>query len=676
MITILSCLWNPTAWLPHRVFRVHRHRCGLRRLRRSLASLFAIVLLSQLIQCAYASDVRVRNVNLTQSGEPDEYLISFDVGWDGSWRHATYWDAAWVFVKHKARHDLAADGVLQALESLKLDRGLIGPLDRGIVPQGVDFLLRRKGVDIRDVTVKPIVSGKRWKIEVQRHGIWRRGLFRETFLLEQADGGSLAASVVRWAHVDVVGHSAPPEATVENVADKKGVFIFRSDQGEGPVSFRNVELRAKLDPDGVIGKRIDIWVFAIEMVHIPKGPFWVGDPRCQQKNGPEGCFYDYSKRNNKDGSINTAYKIETEDVEIPVCEDGDGDVAPLCYGTSHTGEAGDGEGPIPSTFPKGVEAFYAMKYELTQQQYSDFLNTLTTSIFALQNRFPYVGSGGQEGSRLTLFYTPSGGWTQALQPSRAYNWVAWVDNAAYMDWAALRPMTELEFEKVSRGTVDPRPREYAWGSSSYLNPAGRIAGPELPFESPSVNGNVNIGTNTFIGGEGGQGPVAGDAFELPRGQFHDAILPSGAATFELQTPLAGQSPGPSDAKPLKLKKSSLPFGLEERAVEGRSYYGLMNLSGNLWEMTISVGSKEGREFQACHGDGEVTTSGAADVPTWPSRGALGIGFRGGSWLAGPSSGQVANRYQAANAYPVRSPDFGLRAVRSVSDSIPDACSTN
>ncbi len=34
---LLSCLWNPNAWRLSRVFGFHSHRCGLRRLRRSLA---------------------------------------------------------------------------------------------------------------------------------------------------------------------------------------------------------------------------------------------------------------------------------------------------------------------------------------------------------------------------------------------------------------------------------------------------------------------------------------------------------------------------------------------------------------------------------------------------------------------------------------------------------------
>lgn len=47
------------------------------------------------------------------------------------------------------------------------------------------------------------------------------------------------------------------------------------------------------------------------------------------------------------------------------------------YYNNESGTCGDQDGPIPAIFPKGYNAFYIMKYELSQQGYCDFLNTLT-----------------------------------------------------------------------------------------------------------------------------------------------------------------------------------------------------------------------------------------------------------------------------------------------------------
>ena len=44
------------------------------------------------------------------------------------------------------------------------------------------------------------------------------------------------------------------------------------------------------------------------------------------------------------------------------------------------------------------------------------------------------------------------------------NFLSWMDLAAYLDWAALRPMTELEFEKICRGPNPPIAGEYVWGT--------------------------------------------------------------------------------------------------------------------------------------------------------------------------------------------------------------------
>jgi formylglycine-generating enzyme required for sulfatase activity len=54
----------------------------------------------------------------------------------------------------------------------------------------------------------------------------------------------------------------------------------------------------------------------------------------------------------------------------------------------------------------------------------------------------------------------------AASPARPCNYISWDDACAYADWAGLRPMTELEFEKACRGNLKPIAREYPWNTNS------------------------------------------------------------------------------------------------------------------------------------------------------------------------------------------------------------------
>lgn len=54
----------------------------------------------------------------------------------------------------------------------------------------------------------------------------------------------------------------------------------------------------------------------------------------------------------------------------------------------------------------------------------------------------------------------------------ACNWLTWMDGAAYTDWAALRPFTELEFEKAARGPQLVVNDEYSWGSTDLTQAEG------------------------------------------------------------------------------------------------------------------------------------------------------------------------------------------------------------
>ena len=74
-----------------------------------------------------------------------------------------------------------------------------------------------------------------------------------------------------------------------------------------------------------------------------------------------------------------------------------------------------------------------------------------------------------------------------------------MDLVAYLDWAALRPMTELEYEKIARGSAEAIvPGEYAWGSTSITTETEIDGAPEDGTETvANVNANVNYNVLTF-----------------------------------------------------------------------------------------------------------------------------------------------------------------------------------
>jgi hypothetical protein len=95
-----------------------------------------------------------------------------------------------------------------------------------------------------------------------------------------------------------------------------------------------------------------------------------------------------------------------------------------------------------TTYPIGYRAFFAYKYELTEQQYADFLNTLS-----LTQRVN-VGIAG-------TFITLSNGQYFSSAPNRSCGNSNSVRFYSYADWSGLRPMSILEFNKACFGPIQP-----------------------------------------------------------------------------------------------------------------------------------------------------------------------------------------------------------------------------
>jgi hypothetical protein len=107
-----------------------------------------------------------------------------------------------------------------------------------------------------------------------------------------------------------------------------------------------------------------------------------------------------------------------------------------------------------------------------------------------------------------------------------------------------------------------------------------------------------------------------------------------------------------------------------REAAGDSYYGISNMSDNVWEIVVSVGHPEGRLFDGVHGNGSLSSNGNADISTWPgyvtseNSGGNGCGARGGSWADGLIYKRVSDRLNANYFAAPRASHYGGRCVRT------------
>ena len=584
--------------------------------------------------------LQISDIRLTAGPTPDVFELCFDISWEASWRFEGQgledpsledrtsgdrqptgtWDAAWVFFKlRRVRTVAATDEMTLALGAsdpsrvrrlLQSQQLPVGP-ELKITPDGDSWLVEST------ITQKPFKPGIAQEQE------------QVTYRIRRGEQDSSAQSGNAWepGRIIDVTHK-PPRATVARGDGGRGVFVHRGPghTGFGDVSFKDVRLRFCLPKNHA--PRVEdlaVAVFGLEMVYIPQGPFWAGDLH----RNVDQAFYDSCTPGN---NANLAYYIDSEE-PLEVAGDCTGcpsdarrlfyqSVAPLRTG-------GDQKGPIPAAFPKGYRAFYVMKSHVTQGQYADFVNFIPTT--GKTQRYPY-----EEGAyRYTIARDRSMKRT-ARRPRRACNFLAWADGIAYAAWACLRPMTELEFEKACRGSEQPVTQEFAWGNTD-LQPAQIIIGPGTT--EISVSGNCNV-DNTFIlfnGGDGSSGPVRDDAFVV-------------AGSPDLQTHRA---------------TDTSVFGAL-RTTTGASYYGVLGLSGNVWEQCVTVGNPEGRAFTGKHGEGQVTPAGSAPAAEleWPGDVGVGAGFRGGSWFTDSGKARVADRNYAAGlrGFFFRALDTGFRCA--------------
>ncbi len=301
---------------------------------------------------------------------------------------------------------------------------------------------------------------------------------------------------------------------------------------------------------------------------------------------------------------------------------------------------------LAASYPKGYAGFYVMKYETSQEQYVEFLNSLTldqqkarvtNNNFSTMNRGDYVfGDITQPSCRNGIVFieqrkanTPVV-FGNNLNPANdlfstddgqtlACNYMSIEDMIAYCSWSGLRPMSELEYEKACRRPYPQLPEmgEYAWNSNTGVNSLNGLSdlaylGDEREVAN-NASRNVNGGINNRL-----TGPVRCGMFAT-------------SSTSQLQS--------------------------------GGTYWGVMDMSGNLKELCVNV--------NYTNFDGAGCGAGVYNANLWDKT-VNRYGVRGGGFTSVDSLLRTSDRTEAMNYFTAitqRDSTVGFRGVYTLSNSV-------
>lgn len=436
-----------------------------------------------------------------------------------------------------------------------------------------------------------------------------------------------------WQHAKLYtsGYTAPTGSSIDIALSSNsgaydastnpgvGAFIYRNTDGSGTFTANRVVLRWNYADNGLLNTDIvDVKVYACEMVYVTQGEFNAGG------GGGTSAF--------TSTTINTPNATTTPS--------GSGTLGGQ-QGGYPTGQTA----PSNASWPNGYNAFYCMKYELSQQQYVDFLNTLTYTQQASRTATAPNSTAGTgalistNSNRSGIDIQTSGNSSSSIPAvyacnldgdavygesndgqSVACNYLSWSDLAAYLDWAALRPMTDLEWEKACRGAGQSAVSgELAWGSTSAT-------------QATSIS---NSGTTSEVAGNS-----------------------------SANTAFSNSVSGP-------MRVGCFATATSSRVQSGATYYGIMNMSGNLWDRIVPMGDATSLAYTGLHGDGTLNSNGNANVTAWPGQtsGEVTIatnvkGFRGGEYVNGTTHQRVSDRNAALFTGKTREYSYGGRGVRT------------
>jgi len=466
--------------------------------------------------CLYAADVQLERVRLGQRDiGAGRAWVWADVSWRKAWRWspAAAWggvssghDAVWVFARFRmGLYDPewpnvsanVGDSVLQlphtnGMSALRpgmplrmLEGSGIWPVHTEVI--WVDTLLGRVGIR---PALTHAISGAR--ILAQR--VWEPMRW-ETGVGVVASGGNVGLECeFASVRVDI------PHHLVHNPV--AGLWIRLAQQGRQEFVRAAMELpwnyRAAGVPDDAF---VDVRLFAVEMVAVAGGPYSLGD------SSTAGGFREV--------------RISNPDYTGAAQESSE---------CGWKGPQPPGVTSVPATFPNGWRPCYVAKYELTQGQYCDFLNVLTFhqqrarthSSPASAYRTAALSVGLQERNGL-IVHIPGDSLMQLpavygcdLNNNGVVNeeadgtWIACGglsphDALAFADWAGLRPLTEMEWEKAGRGQKSGVAGELPFGAFRPMKARGgqmsqltRIHLPDSTWVVYQLHSFDSVGLDTFI----------------------------------------------------------------------------------------------------------------------------------------------------------------------------------
>ncbi|MEK7721596.1 MAG: hypothetical protein AAB359_04320, partial [Elusimicrobiota bacterium] len=196
-----------------------------------------------------------------------------------------------------------------------------------------------------------------------------------------------------WTHATLTGGAVGAGATLTTAGDNKGVFLDHT--ANSAYWTAGTTVTWNFGADGVDGTNAMVKIFAISMVRVPSGSY------VYNAGGIGGSGF-----NNYGGGVQTTVSNASQ---LP---------------------AG-----APAGWPNGYNSFYIGRYEITQGQYADFLNTVWSSTAAVL----YEGINATYGHIITyVSINPYGSRYAAADRNAAKGFLSVSDAWSYLSWAGLR----------------------------------------------------------------------------------------------------------------------------------------------------------------------------------------------------------------------------------------------